>query len=424
MAEQPTAAAGVGLEYRRWLVLAGALMVQLILGTVYGFSVLVKPLQEMFPSWDNKSIQGAFNLALLTFAVVMVPAGRLQDKKGPTLPALLGAGFLLVGALLASQLRDESQKWLWWLSYGVLFGAGIGLAYVCPIAALTKWFPDIKGLITGIAVAGFGGGAAYFSPSVTRYLSTEAGGHSLSQFFITHAIVCGAVVAIGALLLCNPPAGWASPAKPGAAAAKPPAADVEWQQMTRTPLFYLLWAMFMGSAMAGLMTIGVVKAAVNDAPAINETQAALAVSVLSMLNAIGRVFWGGVSDRIGRRASMTVMFGLQTVAMFLVTGALDAGPATAFVIMGLIGLNFGGNFALFPSATADAFGTRNMGVNYGLVFTAYGIGGVIGPQLAAYFKDEMGVYGPAFTWAGVLVGVSCLLSLLYGRLSAKPAEQA
>ncbi len=417
-------------EYQRWLVLIGALMVQLVLGTVYGFSALIKPIQAQFPDWSNKQVQLAFTLALLTFAIVMVPAGRLQDRKGPRTPALMGAAALLIGSLLASFVHSSSQVWLWWLSYGMVFGAGIGLAYVCPIAALSKWFPDIKGLITGVAVAGFGGGAAIFIPSVSKFLSPDAGGHSLSEFFTTHAMVCGLIVAVGALLLSNPPEGWTPPSaqpaadKPKAAKPKLAAADVAWQDMVKTPRFWLLWAMFVGSAMAGLMTIGIVKAAVKDVTIISEAQAATAASVLSICNALGRIFWGGISDRIGRDRAMLIMFGLQAVAMFTVTAGMNLGAAAACLWMALIGLNFGGNFALFPSATADAFGTRNLGVNYGWVFTAYGVGGTIGPMVAAYYKDTVKDYSPAFMVAGVLVALATLGAACYGKVAAKSAEPA
>lgn len=409
----------------RWMVLLGALMVQIILGTVYGFSALIKPLQAAF-DWNNKDIQWAFTFALLTFAIVMVPAGRLQDKVGPRLPALLGAVFIFCGQYLASLITDASQTMLWRFSYGIVFGAGIGLAYVCPIAALAKWFPDIKGLITGVAVAGFGGGAAVFIPTVSRYLDPTIGGHSVQEFFRLNAVNCGVIVAIGASLLRNPPEGYRPPSARTAAAAATAAAavvDADWRAMLATGRFWLLWAMFAGSATAGLMTIGVVKAAVGAVESISEGQAALAGSILSILNALGRVFWGGVSDRIGRRTAMTTMFAIQAVTMLVLAPGLRLGAGAAFLLVGLIGLNFGGNFALFPSATADAFGTKNLGVNYGLVFTAYGIGGTIGPMIAAYYKDKVGEFGPAFVIAGVLVGFAALASGLLGGTRRPVAQE-
>jgi len=404
----------------RWLVLMGALMVQIILGVVYGFSALIGPLKDAYPTWSNKDVQLANTLALLFFALTMVPAGRLQDKKGPRLPALLGAGALFLAFMLASTIKDDSQRVMWWLSYGVLYGIGIGLAYVCPIAALVKWFPDIKGLITGVAVAGFGGGAALFIPTVGNYLAN----HNLHEFFQMHALICGMVVAIGAMLLKNPPPKPAESPTPGSA--KPVGdSDLDWKQMLATARFWLLWLMFIGSATAGLMTIAVAKAAVKDTPGIEEAAAATAASVLSLMNALGRVFWGGVSDKIGRERAMMVMFGVQALTMFAIAPGFAMGPSVAILLMGLVGLNFGGNFALFPSATADAFGAKNLGLNYGCVFTAYGMAGVIGPQVAAYFKDVQKTYLPAFMIAGVLVALACVGAVFsYLASQKKPADAA
>ncbi len=416
----------------KWLVLIGALQIQVILGVVYGFSALVEPVKHQFPTWTNQDVQWANTLALLFFAIMMVPAGRLQDRMGPKLPALLGAQALFFAFLLAATIRSPQQKMLWWLSYGVLYGVGIGLAYVCPIAALVKWFPERKGLITGIAVAGFGGGSALFIPTVSAYFAPQevlhtvngaataiAEGHTVSDFFLIHALICGVLCAVGALLMANPPAPAATPAA-ATAAAKPN--DLDWRQMLATPKFWLLWLMFVGSATAGLMTISVVKVAVKEVSGITPAQAAFAGSVLALLNALGRVFWGAVSDKVGREPAMIAMFGLQTVAMFLVTPLISTGAMGAYVIMGLVGLNFGGNFALFPSATADAFGIRNLGMNYGWVFTAYGAAGVIGPQVAAYFKDVQKTYAPAFIVAGVLVGIATGLAVVNLATSRKRGE--
>ncbi|MBI2300527.1 MAG: OFA family MFS transporter [Armatimonadetes bacterium] len=402
----------------RWLVLAGALMVQCVLGTVYGFSALVKPIEAQF-QWSATAIQGAFTVALRTSSAGMIGAGRLQDKLGPRLPALVGAVLVFGGLALASTITDAAQRWLWLVSYGVLFGAALGFAYVCPIAALAKWFPDIKGLITGIAVAGFGGGAAVFAPWVTKYMAVP--GHTLQGLFLVYAVVGGVVVAVGALLLRNPPAGWVPPHATGPARAAAAGSELrQWEpgEIIGTGRFWVLWLMFVGSAAAGLMTIGAAKGAVKTAPGITEAQAALAVSVLALFNALGRVAWGGLSDRIGRNLAMTQMFAIQAVTMFAATTLLNLGAAPAYLLMALVGLNFGGNFALFPSATADAFGTRNLGINYGLVFTAYGIGGVVGPMAGAWFKDAGCGPGPAFLLCGVLVGAAAVGSALSVRRKA------
>ena len=457
-----------GAAHERWLVLLGAVMVQSVLGTLYGFSALIKPVQEQFKDWSAQDIQKAFQFAILVFAITMLFAGRLQDRKGPRLPALIGAVTLCLGALLGSLVPATGSKLLWWLSYGVILGAGTGLTYVCPIAALAKWFPEVKGLITGVAVAGFGGGAAIFVPTVAKFLDPKVGHHSLTEFFYAHALICLVVVGAGALLLRNPPEGWQPPQPAKAAAAKPATVDLSWREMLATPRFWLLVAMFFGSALAGLMAIGVVKAAVESITfpvnlpvsrvaeaivplakgqkfadvtmvtkikVVTAQQAALAAVLLSICNALGRILWGGISERLGRPRAMLINFLLQAVAMFTLFAAINAAAKVSFdqmaaaagaqgmyqplegwhpaalvavLFMGFIGANFGGVLALFPSATADAFGTKNLGLNYACVFMGYGLAGYLGPQIAAYYKDVKHAYDPAFLIGGALVALAAV----------------
>jgi len=353
----------------------------------------------------------------------MVFAGRWQDKVGPRAPALVGMGLLTIGSLFAAQVHAPQQLPLWVVSYGLVYGAGIGFCYVCPIAALAKWFPDIKGLITGIAVAGFGGGAAFFIPNVKAFLGhmdtatkTWIPVHHVADLFLIHAGVCALVVTIGALLLCNPPQGWTPPLRADAGPVKPKkpaAADVEPTDMLAMTRFWLLWTMFLAGSIAGLMTISFAAAIAG----------AGAASALAVFNACGRVGWGAVSDRVGRERAMAGMFIIQCLVMLTLAAAnkgLQPNSAVSIALMGLVGLNFGGCLAVFPSATSDAFGTRNLGINYGLVFTAYGTAGVVGPLIAAYFKDSVKSYTPAFIVAAALVGLATVGAVVCGRL-ARPA---
>jgi OFA family oxalate/formate antiporter-like MFS transporter len=300
---------------------------------------------------------------------------------------------------------------LLWGTIGFMAGAGIGFAYVCPIAALVKWFPDHRGLVSGIAVAGFGLGAYIFSQKwgALGYISEQG----IFPFFIMHGGICIVAVTAGAMLLSNPPS--AVPVKK-----KGFSTDTTWQETIKEPAFYLLWMMFFSGAMAGLMVIGIIKVFAGEqlVAAARETGMALsdaevgalmlkgaaAVGVLAIFNAIGRIVWGFISDRIGRTATFVIMFTLQAGVMFFLAGMrselmLSVGAA-------LVGFNFGGNFALFPSATADLFGAKNLGVNYGWVFTSYGIAGVVGIAAGNYAKVLTGSYAAAFTLASVL----CLLS--------------
>ncbi|MBI5664949.1 MAG: OFA family MFS transporter [Nitrospirae bacterium] len=430
----------------RWTVLAGAMIVQIILGTVYAFSVFVKPLETEF-GWDRTTTQWAFSIALLTFAAVMIPAGRLQDKIGPRKVASIGGVLLGLSFLLGSFLVDETRPWSLYLTYGVIGGAGIGFAYVCPIAAAMKWFPDKKGLVTGLSVAGFGAGALFFAgPASTLLLPSGPGSEAmgLSQillvalgitqgsgfgigwkmFFILHGITSAVAVLLGATLLRNPEPGWQPPVSPTKRVQNRPHADSEWQDMLNTPLACMLWITFIFGATSGLMAIGqwkpLTSAIMNGktfAPAWAGGFARFLepVGILAIFNAIGRIFWGKVSDLIDRPRAMMIMFLFQGMAFMLLVNITS--PAAVFIASAWVGLNFGGIFALFPSATADYFGTKNLGMNYGWIFTAYGVAGILGPVVGGVLFDATHAYVIAFVFAGILCFIAAGCSVVIWSLA-------
>jgi MFS transporter, OFA family, oxalate/formate antiporter len=440
----------------RWTVIAGALLVQVTLGTVYAFSVFVTPLQLEF-GWDRTTTQWAFALTLATFAGVMIPAGRLQDRIGPRKVASIGGILLGLSFLLGALLVSAERPWALYLTYGIIGGAGIGFAYVCPIAAAVKWFPEKKGLITGIAVAGFGAGALFFAGPASILLQPPAGGEDtvgLSQllliglgisegggfgvgwrtFFVLHGVVAGSVVLLGAALLRNPPPGWTPPAQPGVSQPVQAAADVEWRDMLNTPLACMIWLTFIFGATSGLMAIGQwtpMMAAVLEghrfAPDWMRSFGRFLepVGILALFNAIGRIFWGRVSDLIDRPRAMMIMFLLQGMVFMMLPSAQS--NTAIFLASALVGLNFGGCFALFPSLTADCFGTRNFGVNYGWIFTAYGVAGIIGPIAGGILFDITGQYVLAFVFAGTLcflaAGTSVVVWGLARMQAAPPAAR-
>lgn len=431
----------------RWSVVAGALVVQVILGTVYAFSVFVKPLQAEF-GWDRTTTQWAFSFALATFAITMIPAGRLQDRIGPRRVATIGGIFLGLSFLLGALIVDGSRPWALYLTYGVLGGAGIGFAYVCPIAASVKWFPDKKGLITGLAVAGFGAGALFFAGPASILLlppgeSGEAMG--LSQillvglgvvkgqgfgigwqaFFILHGVVCAGGVLLGATLLRNPPAGW-QPAgwTPSQQSAGKTGGDADWHEMLDTPLACMLWLTFIFGATSGLMAIGqwtpMMTAILKGKSFAPEWMGGFGrfvepVGILALFNALGRIFWGKISDLIDRPRAMMMMFLAQGMA-FMVLVSVQSHVAV-FIASAWVGLNFGGCFALFPSATADYFGTRNLGINYGWIFTAYGVAGILGPVVGGVLFDVTQQYVTAFVFSGILCFVAAASAVVVWGLA-------
>jgi OFA family oxalate/formate antiporter-like MFS transporter len=416
-------------------VIVGALTVQVILGTVYAFSVFVRPLEQEF-GWDRTTTQWAFSFALATFAIVMIPAGRLQDRIGPRKVATMGGILLGLSFLLGAVLVAESRPWALYLTYGIIGGAGIGFGYVCPIAAAVKWYPDKKGLVSGLAVAGFGAGALFFAgPASTLLLPpTESGqamglsqillvGLGISQgsgfgigwkaFFVLHGIVCAGGVMLGATLLRNPPAGWQPPGWEPKPASVTGTVDMNYKQMLNTPLACMLWLTFIFGATSGLMAIGqwkpMMSSLLNGQTFAPDWLGGFGrfvepVGILAIFNAVGRIFWGKISDILDRPRAMMMMYLAQGMAFMLLISVEST--LAVFVASAWVGLNFGGTFALFPSATSDYFGTKNFGMNYGWIFTAYGVAGILGPVVGGVLFDVTNQFVLAFVFAGILCFVA------------------
>lgn len=518
------------ISLTRWRVLLGAIVIQLILGTIYGYSVFWQPLERaVFPpivtaaraaELGGAEVTGvaevaandaqveklhatrqgflkyAFGICLFSFAATMVFAGRLQDMRGPSFTAALGGGLLAIGFLIAGlshfmatfyichgllmgavtllllgvyhallghvnadhypivryipqaivtaaivagialgnyYVADgvNDRVFLLWATIGLVAGAGIGFAYVCPIAALVKWFPTHKGVVSGVAVAGFGLGAWIFSQKWVFGAVGFIEKYGIDNFFLAHAVVCLLAVCGGAMLLVNPPAGFAVATPAGKPAEV--RTDRTWRETLRTPVFYVVWLMFFSGTLAGLMVIGILKPFAGQqliaaaGPIDDRTRSSLllsgaaAVGWLAIFNAIGRVFWGFLSDRIGRTTAMSLMFALQAVMMLLLI------KLNTYVLLAVgsawVGFHFGGCFAVFPSLTADLFGSRNLGANYGWVFTAYGVAGISGVALGNYSVDLGGSYFAAFAIAAGLCALSAILAWLLAA-RRKPAVSA
>jgi len=438
--------------HNRWTVIAGGLIVQVILGTVYAFSVFVRPLESAM-GWNRSTTQWAFSVALATFALVMIPAGRLQDRIGPRKVASIGGILLGLSFLLGALIVAPDRPWALYISYGILGGAGIGFAYVCPIAAAVKWYPDKKGLITGLAVAGFGAGALFFAgpasvlllpPAVAEPMGlsqillvglgvTKGAGFGIGwkAFFVIHGVVAGIAVLLGASLLRNPPEGWKPPGWEENPAVARIQRDVEWREMLNRPLACMLWMTFIFGATSGLLAIGQWKPMMGDilggtsfAPAWMGAFGRFVepVGILAIFNALGRIFWGRVSDHIDRPRAMMLMYLSQGMAFMMLAGIHT--HLAVFIASAWVGLNFGGNFALFPSATADYFGTKNLGMNYGLIFTAYGVAGILGPMVGGVLFDATKEYVIAFVFAGTLCFLAAASAVVVWALSRRPTQPA
>ncbi|VVB51253.1 Major Facilitator Superfamily protein [uncultured archaeon] len=382
----------------RWSVVLGAVLIQLCLGAIYAWSIFVEPLKKTF-GYSQTETQIIFSVALASFALMMILAGRWQDCHGPKKIATLGGIVLGVGYLLAGQTGGSFIEIA--ATVGLVGGAGIGLAYVCPIAACVKWFPDKRGMVSGLAVAGFGAGALVFAKYGAMWI-TSAGVLSTFTYF---GVIFLLAVVFGAQLLRNPPEGYKPEGwNPPATAAKANGINLGGKEIIHTRQFWTLWLMFMFAATAGLMVIGNLKP-FGVYSGLDAATATTAVGVLALANGAGRILWGTGSDKLGRKNSLAIMMLLQGV-MMLALMKMGATPLLLTIAVIWVGFNFGGNFALFPSATADYFGTKNVGINYGLIFTSYGVAGIVGPILAGSVFDKTGSY----LWAFIPAGTACLIA--------------
>jgi MFS transporter, OFA family, oxalate/formate antiporter len=356
-------------------------------------------------------------------------AGPWQKKAGPRIVAMAGGIVLGLGYVIAGFSGSSFLGIL--AGIGILGGAGIGLAYVCPIAALVKWFPDKKGLITGLAVAGFGFGALIwvkltggfkFGPIdlTPGWTGLYGAGWSINNIFILYGILFAVFVGLGSLVMVNPPDGWLPPGwtPPTTGAGSSGRIDYSVGQMTKTPQYWILFLTFTVGALAGLMVIGIIsqfgKYALQQKGVSAENAVVITGTAMGLfyaiLNGIGRIAWGKISDKIGRKCSivlMSLLQGIMMIAFFFIAGnewGLYLGAA-------VIGFNFGGNFALFPAATADLFGSKSVGVNYPYVFLAYAVGGISGPLLGGFMGAR-----EAWFWAFIPAGIACILAGLVTTL--------
>ena len=402
--------------FNRWLIVVGAILIQLCLGGIYIWSVFRKPLEESITDGglglSPSQATLPFSLVLIFFAIATIIGGRWQDKAGPRLVASVGGLLLGAGMLISAFGRSFPALAM---GYGVIGGIGIGFTYVCPVATGIKWFPDKRGLITGLSVAGFGAGALILAP-VARSLIDSIG---IFSTLTTLGIIFLVVVVGASMLLRNPPSGyqpqgWTPPER--VAATKE---SYSTGEMLRTPQFYSIWIMYFFGCLAGLMIIGQTSPIGQELAGYSAATAALAVMLLSIFNGAGRIFWGRVSDGLGRMKTLFVMFLLCGIAMLLYN-VIPVFAPFYWIGMAIVGACFGGYLALFPAVTADFFGTKNIGANYGFVFMAYGVGGLLGPQFAARVLEATGGYWLAF----VVTGVLCLIAagITFATKAPKHAE--
>jgi OFA family oxalate/formate antiporter-like MFS transporter len=397
----------------RWLIAVAAVIMQICLGAVYGWSVFVRPLVAQ-EHWALTSVSLTFTIAVAVLGLGTIVGGLWQDRVGPRLVASVAGVLYGIGYMVSAwAVKHHSLDGLY-AGYGVISGFGMGMGYITPVATITKWFPDRRGLMTGVAVMGYGAGALVMSPIAARQILTNGIPFTFAAFGIAYLIV----VVITAQAYCNPPEGW-RPAgwQPNTAVSRAATTrDYTVREAMSTWRFWLLWLMLFLSVSAGIMIISQASPMAQQIAGLSAVAASGVVGIISICNAVGRVFWAWVSDALGRANTYLILYAIYAAMFILLPYASSRGVFTTEV--GLIGLCYGGGFGVMPSFTADFFGSRYMGGIYGWILLAWGAGAIPSPILIAHVRQDTGTYTEAIH----IIAIAMLVALVFPLLARRTVD--
>jgi OFA family oxalate/formate antiporter-like MFS transporter len=389
----------------RWGIAAAGILMQMALGAVYAWSVFRIPLVKQF-HWSIADVTLTFTICVFVLGVAAFFGGLWLNRKGPRVVALTGGFLYGLGVFLASFSADK----LWWLylSYGVIGGIGLGFGYIVPVAVLVKWFPDRRGLITGVAVGGFGAGALVTAPVATRLIQAVGVLQTFAYLGVAYLVV---TMATG-YFMQNPPDGW-KPAgwAPSAIQTRQRAAkDYSLSGALKTWQWWALWLLLFLNTSAGISLISQESPMFQEIAKASAIVAAGMVGIASIGNAVGRIFWAWTSDAITRRWTFVVMFLVQVGLFWMLPGITSATFLTtvSFIIL----MCYGGGFGTMPAFAADYFGSKNVGPIYGLMLTAWGCASAFGPLLIAHLRQSSGSYSSGLHIIAGIMAVSVLLPIL------------
>jgi OFA family oxalate/formate antiporter-like MFS transporter len=425
------------LESKRWWIAAAAVVIQLCLGTVYAWSVFKMPLMNMH-GWDGRTVQYTFMLLMLIIGLSAAFGGMLVDKKGPRFVATIGGILFGIGTLVAGYADSVGSIALLYLGFGVIAALGNGFGYVTPIATLIRWFPDKRGLVTGLAVMGFGAGAFFMgkiAPNmIASFREVDASGKIIASGVSTTWYIWGVIFLIlvtgAAQLFKNPPKGWLPAGFKPAASTVSAADSFTLGEAVKRPQWWMLWAMLCLNVSAGLGLISqhsplaqdIYKKTMGLAGNLTPEQIAMVaaaggavVAYAAIFNGLGRLFWAKISDNIGRKMVFMIMFATQAVLYVLVAKGYVASYYLFMVVSCYLLACYGGGFATMPAFAADSFGPANIGKVYGFMLTAWSAAGLIGPYVFEVFKPQA-----LFIAAGLLT-VGFFITLAYKPPKGKKA---
>src|SRR6266403_990550 len=388
----------------RWLIAIAGVFLQIALGAVYAWSVFRVPLAKQF-GWSISEVTLTFTISIFVLGVAAFFGGLWLNRKGPRVVALTGGALYGLGIFLAS--FSHRLSWLY-LTYGVIGGIGLGLSYIVPVAVLVKWFPDRRGLITGIAVGEFGAGALITAPVATRLIQAVGVLETFAYLGVAFLIL----TVLPAFFMQNPPDGWKPPGwSPTAAQVSHRSAkDYSLGEALRTGQWWALWLLLFLNTSAGISIISQESPLFQELAGVSAVVAAGMVGIVSIGNAFGRVFWAWASDFITRRGAFLVMFLLQALLFWILPSSHSVPLLTGVSLVVL--MCYGGGFGTMPAFTADYFGSKNVGPIYGLMLTAWGFASVFGPLLIAYMRETGGSYRGALHVIAGVMAISTLLPIL------------
>ncbi len=403
------------VKNRGWSVTFAGTGINLALGILYTWSIFKGAIEKSIVeggagafSWDLAKLNDPYSVCCLLFAFSMILAGKCQDKFGPRVTAFLGGILVGLGLILVSQTTSYAG---WVLGFGVLVGTGIGFGYSAATPPALKWFPAAKtGLIAGLVVSGFGLASVYIAPLSEYFLNTFGIHQSMLIFGVSFIVV----VCVLSTLLVNPPKGYLPEGAKTSAQKKDAAPAVKKDftpsEMMKTPYFWMLWAIYFIAAGAGLMVIGSIAGMAKQS--MGQT-AFIAVAIMAIGNAAGRIIAGSASDKFGRNATLAGVLVFQAVLMLIAIPMVKS-PDTAAVLIVLlatfIGFNYGANLALFPSFTKDAWGLKSFGMNYGIMFTAWGVGGFVMSRVSQMLVATTGSFASSLLMAAILLSAGTMLT--------------
>lgn len=400
----------MGKTKNRWLIAASAVGIHLSIGSVYAWSVFTKPIQGEF-GWDLTDISLTFSIAILFLGLSAAFLGHFVEKYGPRKAGMLAAIFFGVGITGSGLAITLESLPLLYLFYGVLGGIGLGVGYITPVSTLVKWFPDRRGLATGLAIMGFGFAALISSPIMQALIESVGLANTFYILGISYFIIM-----IASSLYLEPPqegwmpAGFKEKVSNGTKKIAQDLSQLTANEAVKTRRFYYLWIMLFINVTCGIAIISAASPLAQESIGLTPVAAAALVGVLGAFNGLGRIGWASVSDFIGRPNTYTVFFALQLIAFPLLPFVSD--PLLFQILLAVIYTCYGGGFAAIPAFIGDMFGTKQLGAIHGYILTAWAAAGLAGPLFASWIRETTGSYSQSLTIFTLLFAVGFAVSLL------------